>query len=165
MSVRINVENSDRMTKWPSDWVTKWPSVQMTKWPSDQVTEWPNDWMIKWLNDWVTGWQEASQTIDRMVYFNNEVWQDRCCARPIKWRSRWTNCQYLIRKSATENGREEIREKLVEVCINKEIVEINDPWKLLLWNILWIITAMLLCYLNKRQITSGHSLGLEILPL
>ena len=33
----------------------------MTEWPSDQVTKWPSDQ--------VTKWQEASQTIDRMVYF------------------------------------------------------------------------------------------------
>ena len=31
------------------------------------------------------------------------------------------------KESATENGGEEIRKKLVEVCRNKEIVEINDP--------------------------------------
>ena len=56
------------MTKWPSD-QTEWPSDQVTKWPSDQVTE--------WLSDQVTKWQEASQTIDRMVYF---VYNVSACA-------------------------------------------------------------------------------------
>ena len=51
-----------------SDWVTEWPSDQVTKWPSDRVTKWPSDRVTEWPNDRVTGWQEASQTIDRMVY-------------------------------------------------------------------------------------------------
>ena len=42
--------------------VTEWPIDQAIEWPSDQVTEWPSDQ--------VTKWQEASQTIDRMVYFD-----------------------------------------------------------------------------------------------
>ena len=36
------------------------------------TSEWPSDQMTKWPNDWVTGWQEASQTIDRMVYL--DIW-------------------------------------------------------------------------------------------
>ena len=68
---------SDRVTEWPSDQVTKWLSDRMTG--SDQVTKWSSDWVTKWLSDlvieWpnfrVTGWQEASQTIDRMVYFKS----------------------------------------------------------------------------------------------
>ena len=50
----------------------------MTKWPSDRVTEWPsdqesNDQETDWVNNWVIGWQEASQTIDRMVYLPNKL--------------------------------------------------------------------------------------------
>ena len=47
--------------------MTEWQSDRVTKWPSDQVTEWPSD---KWPSDQVTQWQEASQTIDRMVYLD-----------------------------------------------------------------------------------------------
>ena len=64
---------SDRVSECPSDQVTKWSSDQVTKWPSDRVTKLTNDWIIKWPNDWVTGWKEASQTIDRMVYFINSI--------------------------------------------------------------------------------------------
>ena len=39
-------------------------------WLSDQVTEWPSDQVTKWPSDQVTEWQEALQTIDRMVYFD-----------------------------------------------------------------------------------------------
>ena len=52
-SVSSNVENRGIVTKGPSDQVT-----------SDQMTKWPSDWVTKYLSD-----QEASQTIDRMVYF------------------------------------------------------------------------------------------------
>ena len=38
---------------------------RVTKWPSE---EWLSDQMTKLSNDQMTGWQEASQTIDRMVY-------------------------------------------------------------------------------------------------
>ena len=34
------------------------------------VNEWPSDQMP---NDWVTVWQEASQTIDRMVFYSIEL--------------------------------------------------------------------------------------------
>ena len=51
--VPCNIETSDQVTKWPSDRVTECPSDRVTKQPSDQVTK----------------WQEASQTIDCMVYF------------------------------------------------------------------------------------------------
>ena len=69
-----NIENNNeritRVTKWPSDRLTERPNDGMTEWPpSDRVTKWPSDRVTEWLNDWVTGWQEASQTIDRMVYF------------------------------------------------------------------------------------------------
>ena len=67
---RVTEWPSDQVTKGPSDWVTEWPSDQVTKWPSDQVTKWPSD--QEWPSDWVTEWQEASQTIDRMVYFQIE---------------------------------------------------------------------------------------------
>ena len=60
-TVSSNVEKRYWVTKWPSDRVTKWPCDRVTEWPRDQVTEWPSDRM--------TEWQEASQTIDRMVYF------------------------------------------------------------------------------------------------
>ena len=49
--------------------VTEWPSDQVIEWLSDWVTEWPSDQVTKWPSDQVTGWQEASQTIDRIVYF------------------------------------------------------------------------------------------------
>ena len=45
----------------------------VTEWPSDRVTEWLSDRVTEWPSDWETGWQEASQTIDRMVYFNNNI--------------------------------------------------------------------------------------------
>ena len=48
------------MTDDKSDWWQEWLSDRVTEWPSYQVTEWPSDQM--------TEWQEASQTIDRMVY-------------------------------------------------------------------------------------------------
>ena len=48
--------------EWQNDIVTEWPSGRVTKWSSDRVTKWPSDQ--------VTEWQEASQTIDRMVYFD-----------------------------------------------------------------------------------------------
>ena len=41
----------------------------VSKWPRDRVTKWPSDLVTKWPNNIVTKWQEASQTIDRMVYF------------------------------------------------------------------------------------------------
>ena len=62
------------MTKWPSDpsdQVTKWPSDWVTEWLSDRVTKWLSERLFDWLSDRVTKWQEASQTIDRMVYFIN----------------------------------------------------------------------------------------------
>ena len=62
-SDRVTERLSDRVAEWPSDRVTEWLSDQVTECPSDQVTEWP------W--DQVTEWQEASQTIDRMVYFSS----------------------------------------------------------------------------------------------
>ena len=55
--VSSNVEINDQVTESLSDQVTKWPSDQMTEWPSDIVTK----------------WQEASQTIDHMVYFHSEM--------------------------------------------------------------------------------------------
>ena len=67
-SDRVTEWLSDQVTKWPSDQVTEWPSDQVTKWPSDRVTEWPSDRVTEWPSDQVTEWQEASQTIDRMVY-------------------------------------------------------------------------------------------------
>ena len=49
----------------------------MTMWPSDRVTEWPSDWVTEWPSDWVIEWQEASHTIDRMVYleWKTNLWQ------------------------------------------------------------------------------------------
>ena len=38
--------------------------------------------MTEWSNDWVTIWQEASQTIDRMVYFWNYKWSMRSDCMP-----------------------------------------------------------------------------------
>ena len=66
---------SDQVTEWPSDQVTEWLSDRVMEWPSDRVTEWLNDRVTEWPNYWVTGWQEASQTIDRMVYFNKKTKQ------------------------------------------------------------------------------------------
>ena len=40
----------------------------MTEWSSDPVTEWPSDQVTEWPSNQVTKWQEASQTIDRMVW-------------------------------------------------------------------------------------------------
>ena len=73
------IEGLNEMTKWPSDRMTEWLSDQVTELLNDRVTEWPSDWVTEWPSDqvtrvtewpnyWVTGWQEASQTIDRMVY-------------------------------------------------------------------------------------------------
>ena len=59
-----------QVTEWPSDRETKWPSDWVTKWLSDQVTERPCDHVTEWPSDRVTGWQEATQTIDSMVYLN-----------------------------------------------------------------------------------------------
>ena len=50
------------------DWVTKWLGDWVTEWPSDRMTEWQNDRVTKRPSYQVTKWQEASQTIDRMVY-------------------------------------------------------------------------------------------------
>ena len=72
---------SDRLTMWPCDWVTEWMSDRVTKWPID----------------WVTGWQEASQTIDRMVYLYNNVyhkfWKTSAMLYP---RIYWLICSILI---------------------------------------------------------------------
>ena len=69
----------------------------MTEWPSDQVTKLPSDQVTKWPIDWVTGWQEASQTIDRMVYLYNNVyhkfWKTSAMLYP---RIYWLICSILI---------------------------------------------------------------------
>ena len=62
---------SDQVTEWLSDRVTMWPNDRVTEWQSDQVPEWVNDRVTKWPSNWVTEWQEASQTIDWMVYFHS----------------------------------------------------------------------------------------------
>ena len=70
---------------------------RVTKWPSDQVTKWQSDRVTKWPIDWVTGWQEASQTIDRMVYLYNNVyhkfWKTSAMLYP---RIYWLICSILI---------------------------------------------------------------------
>ena len=75
----------DQMNGWWDDWMTWWLVDQMTRWPDDhiiwspddRITRWPDDQMtgspdvrMTWCqDDQMTGWQEASQTIDCMVYF------------------------------------------------------------------------------------------------
>ena len=49
----------DMMTWWQNDRLTGW---QDDRWQDDQLTRWPGDKM--------TRWEEASQRIDRMVYFH-----------------------------------------------------------------------------------------------
>ena len=66
----------EMMTWWRDDRMTEWPNVRMTEWPDDRMSRWPNEWMMGWpdvrmtwcQDDQMTGWQEASQTIDCMVY-------------------------------------------------------------------------------------------------
>ena len=52
------------MTEWHDDGMTGWHW-----WQDDVMTGWQDDQMTGWLDDKITRWQEASQTIDRMVYF------------------------------------------------------------------------------------------------
>ena len=58
----------DQMTGWPDDQMTEWLDDQMTGWPDEQMDGSPDDQMTKWPDDQMTEWEEASQTIDRMVY-------------------------------------------------------------------------------------------------
>ena len=93
----------------------------MTEWPSDPVTEWPNDW--------VTGWQEASQTIDRIVYFvstHNEMMlscrkryrsftvSSCCCYNPVLSDITGALSDVLNWRRGTERGRAEAERRGVD---------------------------------------------------
>ena len=55
------------MTGWQDERMTLWWNDRMTGWWDNRMMGWPNDRMTEWLDD---QWLEASQTIDRMVYFS-----------------------------------------------------------------------------------------------